>query len=324
MSLERYHDDQYLDLLRHVKYTGKAKKDRTNTGTISTFGYQMRFDISHNIIPLLTTKKMHLPAIFHELVWYLSGTGNIKYLRENGVRIWNEWADEKGDLGPVYGYQWRNWPKYEIEEFDNPSDEPLFYVTFDKVDQIANLIADLKNNPDSRRLMVNAWNVADLPDMKLPPCHYTFQFYTEEMTVEERIQWWRTEVGAGYNTETKATHEGLDILQVPRRWISCMLNQRSADVFLGVPFNISQYSVLTCLIGQIVGMAPKELIWTGGDCHIYDNLRDQVDLQLTRTPYKSPRLVINPAVDNIDKITYNDFSVVDYTFHPAIKGQVAV
>lgn len=324
------HDEEYLKFLQDVYTKGRTKTDRTGVGTISVFGREMRFDISNGIIPLLTTKKMHLPAIIHEIIWYLSGTGNIKYLQDNGVRIWNEWADSKGNLGPVYGAQWRNWTKYDIESWDNPSDEPLFYVNEVSIDQIADVIKALKENPDSRRIMVNAWNVGELDEMKLPPCHYTFQFYSEEMTLQERIDWFKAE-NPDYEFEdymetfgANPTHETVDHSNVPRRYLSCKITQRSADSFLGVPFNIVQYSILTHMIAQVVGMAGKELVWSGGDCHIYTNHFDQVREQLTRKSYLSPVLVLNKAVDKIDDFTYNDISVKDYQFHPAIKATVAV
>lgn len=323
------HDFEYLNLLSHVKTNGRHKSDRTGTGTTSTFGYMMRFDIRNGSIPLLTSKKMYLPAIIHEIIWYLSGDSNIKYLQENGVRIWNEWADANGDLGPVYGYQWRNWTKFEIVESDaeyNAATGETFHgratVVETKIDQIKNLLHDLANNPDSRRLMVSAWNVADLPDMKLPPCHFTFQFYTEEMTHEERIEWWQHK-----NQTTaipKSMSQQLTAMGVPTRFLSCLMSQRSADVFLGVPFNIAQYSILTHIFAKLTNTAPKDFIWSGGDCHIYDNLKDQVDEQLTRVPFASPRLVIKDSVDNIDNLKYNDFEIVDYQFHPAIKGIVAI
>jgi thymidylate synthase len=326
-----FHDYQYLDLMSNVRNYGRLKTDRTGTGTTSVFGREMRFDIRHGVIPVLTTKKMHWPSLIHEIIWYLSGTGNIKYLQENGVRIWNEWADENGDLGPVYGYQWRNWPTVEYEEWDNPADEPLFYIKEGSIDQIAEVINTLKTNPDSRRIMVNAWNVGQLAEMKLPPCHYTFQFYTEEMTQEERIEWFRKENPDlthddlmeifGYSADAS---EPLEVRSVPTRYLSCKITQRSADVFLGVPFNIAQYSILTTMIAQVVGMAAHELIWSGGDVHIYSNHMDQVNEQLTRMPTASPVLVLNKSVDNIDNFKYSDFSLKDYQSHPAIKAKVAV
>jgi thymidylate synthase len=325
------HDHTYLAFAKDVLANGRTKTDRTGTGTTSVFGREMRFDIRNGVIPVLTTKKMHLPSIIHEIIWYLSGTGNIKYLQENGVRIWNEWADENGDLGPVYGYQWRNCPTYALAEVDMYGDEYRDEVyTKGKVDQIAEVIETLKTNPDSRRIMVNAWNVGQLSEMNLPPCHYTFQFYSDEMTVQERIHWFMAH-NPDYEyedlTETFGIHPNhgrLDDQAVPRRFLSCKITQRSADVFLGVPFNIAQYSILTHMIAQVVGMAGRELIWSGGDCHIYSNHVNQVEQQLTRDPYTSPILVLNKSVDKIDDFTYSDISVKDYLSHPGIKAQVAV
>jgi thymidylate synthase len=336
-----FHDFQYLDLLSDVYNNGRKKEDRTGTGTISVFGREMRFDIRNNIIPVLTTKKMYLPALFHEIIWYLSGTGNIKYLRDNGIRIWNEWADENGDLGPVYGYQWRNWPgqlkmqpthsttdQWETLTSADLTSEFSFHEGFlkqESIDQIAEVIKTLKTNPDSRRIMVNAWNVGELDEMKLPPCHFTFQFYTEEMTLDERIWWWSRESGLnGSSVTTIGTHEGLDFLAVPRRYLSCKITQRSADMFLGVPFNIAQYSMLTAMIAQVTGMAARELIWSGGDCHIYLDHFEQVKEQLRRAPVASPILVLNKTVDNIDNFVYSDFSLKDYRSHGAIAAKVAV
>ena len=322
-----YHDVTYNKFLKWIQTGGRQKGDRTGTGTLSRFGYQMRFDIRNGVVPLLTGKKMHLPAIIHEIIWYLSGSSNIKYLQDNGVRIWNEWADENGELGPVYGFQWRNWPVTEVLGYEDSKVEgdDTYYVGAvvreGRIDQIKQLREDLLNNPDSRRLMVSAWNVGQIQDMKLPPCHYTFQFYTEEMTREERVEW----LNANTGTEcTTFTDEHMDYMKVPKRFISCMMNQRSADAFLGVPFNISQYAIITHLFGKVLNMAPREFIWSGGDCHIYNNLKDQVEEQLKRIPYESPRIKIADSVDNLENLKYNDFEVLDYRFHPAIKGQVAV
>ncbi|WP_210365052.1 thymidylate synthase [Bacillus sp. REN3] len=262
---------QYLDLCRHVLETGVEKSDRTGTGTISTFGYQMRFDLQQGF-PLLTTKKLHVKSIIHELLWFLRGDTNVKYLQENGVRIWNEWADENGDLGPVYGHQWRSW---------NGADG----VT---IDQISELIHTIKTNPDSRRMIVNAWNVAELDKMALPPCHCMFQFYVADGK------------------------------------LSCQLYQRSADVFLGVPFNIASYALLTMMIAQVTDLEPGEFIHTFGDTHIYLNHLDQVKLQLTRDPKPLPKMRINPEVKSIFSFKFEDFEIVDYDAHPHIKGVVSV
>lgn len=330
----RYHDIEYLQFLDHIKQTGTHKSDRTGTGTLSTFGYQMRYDISHNIIPLLTSKKMHIPAIIHELVWYLSGNSNIKYLQDNGVRIWNEWADENGDLGPVYGYQWRSWPNVEILEYGIESlyNDGVFgggtVVKENCIDQIEQAINLLKSDPDSRRIIVSAWNVSLLSKMKLPPCHYMFQFYSNEMSLQERHDWHIAEIVANSQVTESGlmTHESMDEHKVPRRWLSCIMHQRSADAFLGVPFNISQYSILTCLIAKTVGMATKEFVWTGGDCHIYDNLQAQVNEQLMRSPhYRSPSVSFSEDFDRtLKNMKFDDFTILNYNSWPAIKGKVAV
>lgn len=267
---------QYLDLLQHILDTGVAKEDRTGTGTISCFGYQMRFDLSEGF-PLVTTKKVHIKSIVYELLWFLRGETNTQFLKDNGVSIWDEWADESGELGPVYGKQWRSWEGAGGEV----------------IDQITEVITQLKNNPDSRRLIVSAWNVADLSKMALMPCHTLFQFYS---------------------------------IPVPggRRKLSCQLYQRSADVFLGVPFNIASYALLTMMVAQVCDMDPGEFIHTFGDVHIYNNHIEQVRLQLSRRPFPLPVMKINPAVKNIFDFTFDDFSLHNYQSHPAIKAPVAV
>ena len=262
---------QYLDLMRHVRDFGVTKEDRTGTGTRSVFGYQMRFDLSQGF-PLLTTKKLHLRSIIHELLWFLQGDTNIRYLKENGVSIWDEWADEEGNLGPVYGYQWRSWPA--------PGGG--------HVDQISQLVAQIKSNPDSRRLIVSAWNPAQVDDMALPPCHCLFQFYVAEGR------------------------------------LSCQLYQRSADVFLGVPFNIASYALLTMMMAQVTGLKPGEFVHTFGDAHLYLNHLDQVELQLSREPKTLPGMSINPEVKDIFAFRYEDFELTDYDPHPHIKAPVAV
>lgn len=262
---------QYLDMLKTVLDHGIRKTDRTGTGTISCFGYQMRFNLQDGF-PLVTTKKVHLKSIIHELLWFLTGDTNIKYLQDNNVRIWNEWADENGNLGPVYGSQWRSW------HGDNGV----------VVDQISDVINMIKTDPDSRRLIVSAWNVADIGKMALPPCHIMFQFY----------------VSAGK--------------------LSCQLYQRSADTFLGVPFNIASYALLTMMVAQICNLQPGEFVHTLGDTHIYLNHLDQVKLQLTRTPYPLPLMKINPDVKNIFDFKYEDFTLENYLCHPAIKGEVSI
>jgi len=262
---------QYLDLLNHILDTGVSKTDRTGTGTTSCFGYQMRFDLNKGF-PLVTTKKLHVKSIIHELLWFLQGDTNIKYLKENGVRIWDEWADENGDLGPVYGKQWRSWEGKDGKV----------------VDQISQLIEQIKKTPDSRRLIISAWNVTDLPDMALMPCHTIFQFYVAEGK------------------------------------LSCQLYQRSADVFLGVPFNIASYALLTLMIAQVCNLQPGEFIHTFGDVHLYNNHIEQAKLQLTRTPFPLPIMKLNPSVKNIFGFKFEDFELANYQSHPAIKAAVAV
>ncbi|MGN7939696.1 MULTISPECIES: thymidylate synthase [Bacillaceae] len=262
---------QYLDLCKHVLENGVKKEDRTGTGTISTFGYQMRFNLQEGF-PLMTTKKLHTKSIIHELLWFLKGDTNIKYLQENGVRIWNEWADENGELGPVYGHQWRSWPAHDGSS----------------IDQISNVIHQIKNNPDSRRLIVSAWNVADVDNMALPPCHCFFQFYVAEGK------------------------------------LSCQLYQRSADVFLGVPFNIASYALLVYMVAQVTDLEVGEFVHTFGDVHIYLNHLEQVKEQLQREPRPLPVLKINKDVKSIFDFTFDDFSIENYHPHPHIKGVVSV
>ncbi len=262
---------QYLQLLSHIMEHGTDKSDRTGTGTRSVFGYQMRFDLSEGF-PLLTTKKLHLRSIIHELLWFLAGDTNVKYLQDNGVRIWNEWADENGDLGHVYGYQWRSWPNYDGGF----------------IDQITNVVNTIKNNPDSRRIIVSAWNVADIDNMKLPPCHALFQFYVADGK------------------------------------LSLQLYQRSADCFLGVPFNIASYALLLMMMAQVTGLKAGEFIHTLGDAHIYNNHFDQVTEQLSRTPRSLPHMAINPEVNNIFDFKFEDFTLEDYDPLPHIAGKVSV
>jgi len=262
---------QYLELLDHVLENGTRKPDRTGTGTISVFGYQMRFNLEDGF-PLMTTKKLHLKSILHELLWFISGDTNIKYLKENGVKIWDEWADENGNLGPVYGSQWRSWPAADGR----------------KIDQLANVIRSIKESPDSRRHIVNAWNVGEIDKMALPPCHILFQFY----------------VAGGK--------------------LSCQLYQRSCDIFLGVPFNIASYALLTMMVAQATSLKPGEFIHTLGDAHIYLNHIDQVRLQLAREPYKLPVMTINPEVTDITKFRFGDFTLTGYTAHPHIRGDISI
>ena len=262
---------QYLDLMRHVRDHGTLKEDRTGTGTRSVFGYQMRFNLAEGF-PLVTTKKLHLKSILHELLWFLSGDTNIRYLQDNGVRIWNEWADEAGELGPVYGSQWRSWPA----------------ANGDSIDQITQVIEQIKNNPDSRRIIVSAWNVGEIENMAPPPCHAFFQFYVADGK------------------------------------LSCQLYQRSADIFLGVPFNIASYALLTMMVAQVCKLELGDFVHTLGDAHLYSNHLQQTDLQLSRDPYPLSKIRINPDIDSIFDFSYEDFELLDYEAHPHIKGMVAV
>lgn len=306
-----YHDKQYLELVKDILENGVLKENRTGVDTIAVFSRQLRFKLYNGVIPLLTTKKMHTRSIIHEILWYLQGGDNIQYLNDNDVTIWNEWADEEGYLGPVYGYQWRKWPTYKMID-DN------LYRKGRPIDQIAELIKKLRNNPNDRRLIVSAWNVAELSKMALPPCHYTFQFYTRPLARLER------QVGDALG-KFDATHEELDRWGCPKYALSCMMNQRSCDTGLGVPFNIVQYSILTHMFAHVCNMIPEEFIWNGGDVHIYVNHIKQLKEQLTREPYPSPKLELNPNVEEIDDFRYNDFRIVGYDdYHPSIKMEVAV
>jgi thymidylate synthase len=262
---------QYLDLMRHVREHGMKKEDRTGTGTRSVFGYQMRFDLSEGF-PLVTTKKCHLRSILHELLWFLKGDTNIKYLQDNKVSIWDEWADKEGNLGPVYGYQWRSWPAADGKH----------------IDQISQVIDQIKNNPDSRRIIVSAWNVGEIENMALPPCHAFFQFYVADGR------------------------------------LSCQLYQRSADIFLGVPFNIASYALLTMMMAQVCNLKPGDFVHTFGDAHLYSNHLEQTDEQLSRKPYPLPVMKMNPEVNSIFDFKFEDFELVGYEFHPHIKAPVAV
>jgi thymidylate synthase len=262
---------QYLELLDHVLNNGTEKRDRTGTGTISVFGYQMRFNLEEGF-PLLTTKKLHLKSIIHELLWFIAGDTNIRYLNDNGVNIWNEWADKEGNLGPVYGSQWRSWPASGNR----------------KIDQLSDVISSIRNNPESRRHIISAWNVGELDKMALPPCHVLFQFY----------------VAGGK--------------------LSCQLYQRSCDIFLGIPFNIASYALLTLMTAHVTGLKPGDFVHTLGDAHIYQNHIEQVKLQLTREPYPLPVMIINPDVSDIFKFGFEDFTLVNYISHPHIKGEISV
>lgn len=269
--MNHHQEHQYLDLIKYILNNGERKEDRTGTGTKSVFGYQMRFNLTEEF-PLLTTKKIHWKSVVHELLWFIAGDTNIKYLQDNGVRIWNEWADDAGNLGPVYGHQWRSW-----ETVDGKV-----------IDQFADVIEEIKNNPNSRRLIVNAWNVGDLDKMALPPCHMFFQFY------------------------------------VSNGRLSCQLYQRSADVFLGVPFNIASYALLTLMIAHVTGLEPDEFVHTIGDAHIYDNHMEQVSKQISREPKQLPKVKINRNVESVFDFKFEDFDLIDYQPHPLIKGKVSV
>jgi thymidylate synthase len=262
---------QYLDMLRYIRHSGARKGDRTGTGTLSVFGYQMRFDLSHGF-PMVTTKKLHMRSIIHELLWFLRGDSNVRYLQENGVSIWNEWADESGELGPVYGVQWRSWPA--------PGGETI--------DQISEIVRLLHEDPDSRRMLVSAWNVAEIPKMALPPCHCLFQFYVADGK------------------------------------LSCQMYQRSADIFLGVPFNIASYALLTHMLAQQADLHVGEFIWTGGDCHLYANHFEQADEQLRREPLPLPTLAIRRRPASVFEYRFEDFDILNYQSHPHIRAAVAV
>ena len=300
---------QYLDLLNHVLEHGTPREDRTGTGTVGVFGYQMRFDLSQGF-PLLTTKKLHLRSIIYELLWFLRGETNIGYLKEHGVSIWDEWADANGDLGPVYGSQWRSWPD----------------GNGGTIDQIANVVNQIKTNPYSRRLLVTAWNPAEIEQMALPPCHCLFQFYVEppvahvdKLDVDKLISSTEEQTRQPINLSTYQP-----INKAPKGRLSCQLYQRSADIFLGVPFNIASYALLTMMMAQVCDLEPGDFVHTFGDAHIYRNHLDQVHLQLTREPRPLPHMVINPAVKDIFGFQYEDFTLTDYNPHPHIKGEVSV
>lgn len=366
---------QYLDLMSHVQLNGVNKEDRTGTGTRSVFGHQMRFDLSEGF-PLVTTKKCHLKSIIHELLWFLQGDTNIRYLKENGVRIWDEWADENGDLGPVYGYQWRSWPvvretskeinltiaerceeanqygdyyrqlgeAYALRSNDDrrgalmalskrldamgiPKARRVPSVYSGAIDQISNIVKTLKTNPDSRRIIVSAWNPALVDEMALPPCHALFQFYSAPMTMNERLRLagglesFNLDPGLHTQDEILAI---LDQKAIPTRKLSCQLYQRSADIFLGVPFNIASYALLTMMLAQVTDHALGDFIWTGGDCHLYNNHEEQVNLQLTRKPLPLPVMRLNPEVRDLFAFKFEDFTLEGYESWPAIKAPVAV
>lgn len=344
---------QYLALMQDILDNGVVKKDRTGVGTLSVFGRQLRFDLKEGF-PLVTTKKVHLKSIIHELLWFLNGDTNVKYLQENGVKIWNEWANEEGDLGPVYGHQWREWMDTKMVYLwderskdvlrersyryvgtiakDNPEESIVIYRK--SHDQISKVIQQLREDPDSRRIIVSSWNVGDLDDMALNPCHNYFQFYTTEMTLLERLDWYEVNEPEKFASAPLINHEDIDneerlheILDregIPRRKLSCFYMMRSNDVFLGLPFNIASYALLTHMIAQQLNMVPDELVYSGVDVHLYSNHLEQAKLQLAREPYPLPKLVIKRKPDSIFDYKYEDFELVGYQPHPHIAAPVAV
>lgn len=308
--MSAYHDIPYLNLVRDVLQRGNFKSDRTGTGTIAVFGRQMRFDLSDGTIPLLTTKSMHIPSIIHELIWYISGSTNVKYLNDNGVRIWNEWADANGELGPVYGKQWRAWgPRIG-----------------DHIDQIAQLIHNLKTNPTTRRHIVSSWNVGEIDEMALPPCHYTFQCYAEELSLADRaLEASKTHhIADAVDSTHDEMQKTFDANGVPKYRLSLMLNMRSNDVGLGNPFNIAQYSLLLRMLCEVSNMLPGEFIYSGGDIHIYANHISQLKGQLRNVPKESPTFRFARKITDIDDFKFEDFIIENYTPGPVIKMKVAV
>lgn len=342
---------QYLALMQDILDNGVVKKDRTGVGTLSVFGRQLRFDLKEGF-PLVTTKKVHLKSIIHELLWFLNGDTNVKYLQENGVRIWNEWSDEEGNLGPVYGKQWREWRDCKVVEchdvgrtqqlmqrgykyIGNMKEDGTTYLVYEKAhDQISKVIQQLREDPDSRRIIVSAWNVGDLDDMALNPCHNYFQFYTTEMTLLERLDWYEVNEPEKFANAPLINHEDIDSEErlhetldregIPRRKLSCFYMMRSNDYLLGAPFNVASYALLTHMIAQQLNMVPDELVYSGVDVHLYSNHLEQAKLQLTREPYPLPKLVIKRKPDSIFDYKYEDFELVGYQAHPHIAAPVAV
>ncbi|ECG2575704.1 thymidylate synthase [Salmonella enterica subsp. enterica serovar Kedougou] len=337
---------QYLTLMQDILDNGVVKEDRTGVGTLSVFGRQLRFDLKEGF-PLVTTKKVHLKSIIHELLWFLNGDTNVKCLQENGVKIWNEWSDEEGNLGPVYGKQWREWRDCKVVEchdvertqqlmqrgykyIGNMKEDGTTYLVYEKAhDQISKVIQQLREDPDSRRIIVSAWNVGDLDDMALNPCHNYFQFYTTEMTALERLNWFEENQPEKFartplNNVEKLIHEILDRESIPRRKLSCFYMMRSNDYLLGAPFNVASYALLTHMIAQQLNMVPDELVYSGVDVHLYSNHLEQAKLQLTREPYPLPKLVIRRKPDSIFDYKYEDFELVGYQAHPHIAAPVAV
>lgn len=342
---------QYLALMQDILDNGVVKKDRTGVGTLSVFGRQLRFDLKEGF-PLVTTKKVHLKSIIHELLWFLNGDTNVKYLQENGVKIWNEWSDEEGNLGPVYGKQWREWRDCKVVEchdvrrtqqlmqrgykyIGNMKEDGTTYLVYEKAhDQISKVIQQLREDPDSRRIVVSAWNVGDLDDMALNPCHNYFQFYTTEMTLLERLDWYEANEPEKFANaplinhedidDEERLHETLDREGIPRRKLSCFYMMRSNDYLLGAPFNVASYALLTHMIAQQLNMVPDELVYSGVDVHLYSNHLEQAKLQLTREPYPLPKLVIKRKPDSIFGYKYEDFELVGYRSHDTIKAPIAV
>ena len=342
---------QYLALMQDILDNGVVKKDRTGVGTLSVFGRQLRFDLKEGF-PLVTTKKVHLKSIIHELLWFLNGDTNVKYLQENGVRIWNEWANAEGELGPVYGKQWREWRDCKVVEcrdvgrtqqlmqrgykyIGNMKEDGTTYLVYEKAhDQISKVIQQLREDPDSRRIIVSAWNVADLDDMALNPCHNYFQFYTTEMTLLERLDWYEVNEPEKFASaplinhedidDEERLHETLDREGIPRRKLSCFYMMRSNDYLLGAPFNVASYALLTHIVAQQLNMVPDELVYSGVDVHLYSNHLEQAKLQLTREPYPLPKLVIKRKPVSIFDYKYEDFELVGYQAHPHIAAPVAV
>lgn len=342
---------QYLALMQDILDNGVVKKDRTGVGTLSVFGRQLRFDLKEGF-PLVTTKKVHLKSIIHELLWFLNGDTNVKYLQENGVKIWNEWSDEEGNLGPVYGKQWREWRDCKVVEchdvrrtqqlmqrgykyIGNMKEDGTTYLVYEKAhDQISKVIQQLREDPDSRRIIVSAWNVGDLDDMALNPCHNYFQFYTTEMTLLERLDWYEVNEPEKFANAPLINHEDIDSEErlhetldregIPRRKLSCFYMMRSNDYLLGAPFNVASYALLTHMIAQQLNMVPDELVYSGVDVHLYSNHLEQAKLQLTREPYPLPKLVIKRKPDSIFDYKYEDFELVEYQSHPHIAAPVAV
>lgn len=343
---------QYLEMMQNILDEGHVKGDRTGTGTLSVFGRQMRFDLRKGF-PLVTTKKLHLRSIIHELLWFLSGDTNTKYLEDNGVTIWREWQDENGNLGPLYGAQWRRWKDAKLvpkknaalleklqdagyADYGDADDGSQMFdarVLLKEHDQISKVIDQLRNDPDSRRIIVSAWNVGELDQMALAPCHAFFQFYTRELSIDERLDWFEKNLPDQFNVprfsneavaDDVVFHVEMDALEIPRRILSCQLYQRSADFFLGVPFNIASYALLVHMVAQQVNMVPGDFVWSGGDVHLYSNHLEQAKLQLTREPLPLAKLVIKRKPESIFDYKFDDFEIQDYVSHDPIKAPVAI